>query len=79
MVTCLSYQCTPNKLMTRENTSWTPFNVQKSKLTMAKQHLLKLGRHIFVQISQPSWVTHLEEKNSQMKYNMKTLMHGKML
>lgn len=46
---------------------------------MAKQHLLKLGRHIFVQTSQPSWVTHLEEKNSQMKYNMKTLMHGKML
>jgi hypothetical protein len=59
MVTCLSYQCTFNKLMTRANTSWTPFNIQKSNLTMAEQHLLKLGRYIFVSIYQPIWVTHL--------------------
>lgn len=55
--------------MTRTNTSWTPFNSQKSKLTLAKQHLLKLGRHICLKLStnlgNTSW-----GKNAQMKYNM---------
>jgi hypothetical protein len=44
IITCLSYQSNPQKLMTRTNILFVPLDIHKSKLTIVDTHFTNFSK-----------------------------------